>query len=94
MVIWDLPNLKRGVKALKTSRLGFAYRTISPQVPPSLSCGNLTSAFRFTCIGRKYRGVVPVRSPGTLFCEFNLQHSTWVGFGCSCVTYGTAGNAN
>lgn len=32
MVIWDLPNLQRGVRALKTSRLGFAYKTISPQV--------------------------------------------------------------
>ncbi|CAN0336329.1 unnamed protein product [Pylaiella littoralis] len=32
MVIWDLPNLRRGMKALKTSRLGFAYNTISPQV--------------------------------------------------------------
>eukprot|EP00752_Nemacystus_decipiens_P005501 g4979.t1 len=32
MVIWDLPNLRRGVKALKTSRLSFAYNTISPQV--------------------------------------------------------------
>ncbi|CAM9772774.1 unnamed protein product, partial [Hapterophycus canaliculatus] len=31
MVIWDLPNLRRGMKALKTSRLGFAYNTISPQ---------------------------------------------------------------
>lgn len=37
MVIWDLPNLSRGMKALKTSRLGFAYNTISPQVPCS-SC--------------------------------------------------------
>lgn len=32
MVIWDLPNLTRGMKALKTSRLAFAYNTISPQV--------------------------------------------------------------
>eukprot|EP00904_Undaria_pinnatifida_P004221 jgi/Undpi1/137/HiC_scaffold_1.g00137.m2 len=32
MVIWDLPNLTRGMKALKTSRLAFAYKTISPQV--------------------------------------------------------------
>ncbi|CAB1101425.1 unnamed protein product [Ectocarpus sp. CCAP 1310/34] len=32
MVIWDLPNLRRGVTALKTSRLSFAYNTISPQV--------------------------------------------------------------
>lgn len=32
MVIWDLPNLRRGMKALKTSRLAFAYNTISPQV--------------------------------------------------------------
>lgn len=32
MVIWDLPNLRRGMKALKTSRLGFAYNTISPEV--------------------------------------------------------------
>lgn len=32
MVIWDLPNLRRGVQALKTSRLGFAYNTIAPQV--------------------------------------------------------------
>lgn len=32
MVIWDLPNLRRGVAALKTSRLGFGYRTIAPQV--------------------------------------------------------------
>ncbi|CAM9780515.1 unnamed protein product [Ascophyllum nodosum] len=32
MVIWDLPNLRRGIKDLKTSRLAFAYNTISPQV--------------------------------------------------------------
>lgn len=32
MVIWDLPNLRRGIRALKTSRLSFAYNTVSPQV--------------------------------------------------------------
>ncbi|CAM9514576.1 unnamed protein product [Choristocarpus tenellus] len=32
MVIWDLPNLARGLRALKNSRLGYAYRVVSPQV--------------------------------------------------------------
>lgn len=37
MVIWDLPNLARGMQALKTSRLSFAYKTISPEVWPENS---------------------------------------------------------
>lgn len=49
MVIWDLPNLRRGVRALKTSRLGFGYRTIAPQVLCSLELGNyhVLCAMRF-----------------------------------------------
>ena len=30
MVMWDLPNIRRGVASLQTSRLSGAYREVAP----------------------------------------------------------------
>lgn len=48
MVIWDLPNLRRGMRDLKTSRLGFAYNTISPQVRRLVACVRNHAGFTYT----------------------------------------------